>query len=541
VPSIVAVPYPTRGHVLVEVNLADVSGAVYACVEAVTGAGTDTEVRRQLHSYVSYNSDGCIALSCGQAIFWDTEVSCDVATQYCVTAINAAGDVITQPADALMSATFSVVAAASWPPADTGQTFTNTGGAAADYSGTGTRGQHAVTSTAVLRVSSAVMTTANAVAQIQSFPTVVAATQPIEQHLWLRADAAGANGYRARVRYNTAGTVDLILERVVAGVATSLGSLLAPFTYIAATGVSVKLQTWGSSIAAKIWEMTTPEPLAYQVTATDTTITSVGLLAASSLRAAGNTNGTVNMQFDNLLVEDVCADLEPVTLCTEEFTLECDGCFRLGDPVRPCNDVRVCLCVGGVECGGTGGLFFAGMSADIYAANSGNLLPVNAKYPIVVSRTRRSAAGQIDIVATSFDERDDLLDLLDPGGPLLWRGPAEFGTGDRYISVGDVPVAPQISDLTIQPRMMPLPFLATKAPLGPTLGVCGSRVKDLCDIYDTWAEMVAAGLTWADLLRGEASTPGSGLATWNDINADNVDWAALQVAETDWTDVLDGD
>src|SRR5688572_15603199 len=187
-PSIMTVPYPTRGHVLVEVNMADVPGATHVCVEAITGFGTSGEVRRQLHPYVSYNTDGCLALSCGQAIFWDTEISCGVATVYCATAINAAGDVITEPDDPLLLATFSTVAAASWPPADTGQVFVNTGGAAADYSGTGTRGQHAVTSTGVLRVSSTAMTTANADATITAFPTAVSLTQPIEQHLWLRAD-----------------------------------------------------------------------------------------------------------------------------------------------------------------------------------------------------------------------------------------------------------------------------------------------------------------------------------------------------------------
>ena len=540
-PSIVAVPYPTRGHVLVEVNLADVSGATFACVEAVTGAGTSEEVRRQLHSYVSYNSDGCIALSCGQAIFWDTEISCGVPTRYCVTAINAADEVITQPAAALATDTFTRVVVDGWGSADSGQTYTNTGGAAADYDVTGTRGQHSVTSTGVLRVSSFPMTTANAVAQITAFPTAVALTQPLEQHLWLRADAAGANGYRARISYTTAGTASLILESVVAGVATSLGSASFFTTYTATSGIAIKLQAWGNQISASAWDFTTPEPADFMITATSSVHTTPGVVAASSLRVAGNTNGTVDMQWDNLSILDVCAEAVPVELCTEDFTIACDGCFRLGDPVRPCNDVRICLCADGVDCGGTGGLFFAGMTQDVYAANSGNLLPVNGKYPIVISRTRRSAGGQFDIVATSFDERDDLLNLLEPGGPLLWRGPAEFGTGDRYISVGDVPVAPQLRDLTIQPRLMALPFLVTKAPVGPSQGVCGARVDDLCDVYDTWTEMVAAGLTYADLLRGDASTPGSGLATWDEINAENVDWNALQAAETNWTDVLDGD
>jgi hypothetical protein len=539
-PSIMATPYPTRGHVLVEVSMADVPGATHVCVEAITGFGTSDEVRRQLHPYVSYNTDGCLALSCGQAIFWDTEISCGVATVYCATAIDSDGDPVTEPADALITATFSTVAAASWPPADTGQVFVNTGGAAADYSGTGTRGQHAVTSTGVLRVSSTAMSTANAVAEITAFPVAVALTQATEQHLWLRADAAGANGYRARLRYNTTGTVDLILERVVAGVATSLGLSSSVATYIATTGIGVKLQVWGSSLSAKAWDITTPEP-AFQLTATDTTYTAAGVIAASSLRNVGNTNGTVNMQWDNLSVLDVCADVQSVTTCTDAVTIECDGCFRLGNPVRPCDDVRVCLCADGVECGGTGGLFFVSMTPDTRTDNSGQMLPVNDQYPIPVSRRRMKPTSTLTVTATSFAARDELINLLDPGEPLLLRTTPEYGIGDRYLQIGDVPETYTIADMTIQPRLLQMPNAEVRAPVGPSLGVCGSRVMDLCDIYDTWDELIAAGLTYADLIRGEASPPGSGLATWDDINAQNVDWDALLIAEPDWNDVLDGD
>lgn len=540
-PSIVGVPYPTRGHVLLEVDFGDVSGATHVCVEAVTGVGTDDEVRRPLHAYVSYNANGCIALSCGQAILWDTEISCGVPTMYCATAMNAAGEVITEPADAIVTDTFTRVVANGWGTADSGQAWTTTGGAAADYSVTGTRGQMAVTSTGVDRTASMAITNPNVEAMVTMIPTVVAVGGSFEQSMRLRDDGTGNNYYRVLVEYDTGGNIDVFLQRQLGGVGTNLATAANLLPYAAASQFNVRFSAWGSQLRVKVWDSTTPEPAAFTLTATDATVTGPGNLMLASRRNGGNANGTINMQFDNLIVSDVCAEPVPVEVCTEAFTNACDGCFRLGDPVRPCNDVRICLCAGPATCEGTPGLFFAGMSADTYASNSGNLLPVNAKYPIVTSRTRRGASGQFDIVATSFTQRDALLDLLDPGGPLLWRGPANFGTGDRYISVGDVPVAPQIADLTIQPRLMPLPFLETKAPVGPTLGVCGSRVKDLCDVYDTWDELIAAGLTYADLLRGDASTPGSGLATWADINAQNASWNALQAAETDWTDVLDGD
>lgn len=535
-PSIVAVGYPDRGHVLIELNMADVPGAVYACVTAGYG-----DTVRQLHPYVSYNDAGCIALSCGQAILWDTEAPCDTPVTYCATAVDAAGNTLTEPADPLLTAAFSTAAVASWPPADTGQTWTNNGGAAADYSGTGTRGQHAVPTVNVRRLSTAPIVTANYTATAVGFPTAVATGDQMTQELWVRADATGANGYHLRVRYFPSGNIDLALERVIGGVVTILASAGVVASYGAATGISMELSAHGNQLRGRIWDTTTPVP-AYQITATDAAFNAVaGAVGLGSLRSGANTNGGLVFQWDNVSVFDVCADPEPVEVCTEPVTLPCDGCFRLGDPVRPCGDVRICLCVDGVECGGDGGLFFAGMNPDSYPDNAGNMLPVNAVHPIHISRNRRSATGAFTVIPTSFTARDQLLDLLAPGSVLLWRGPGEYGIGDRYLAVGEVPVAPPLADLTQQPRVMQLPFVVENGVTGPSLGVCGARVADLCDVYPTWDAMTAAGVTYADLLRGDAGGVPSGLATWASTNTDNVDWAALDAAQADWSDALDGD
>lgn len=537
-PSIMATPYPDRGHVLVQVNFADTPGAVNACV---TATDTVTGLSRPLHAYVSYNSDGCIALSCGEAILWDTEIICGNPTVYCATGVNAAGDTITEPAAAILTDTFTRVAANGWGSADSGQIYTVSGGAAADYSVNGTRGQMDVTTTNVVRFATVTGPETNAEFAVTIYPGVVALTQPFSAGIAVRADIAG-NGIFGRVSFGLGGVLGVELGSTTAGVDFSPGITPIPYTYTAASAVRLVYRVWGDNLSIRAYDLTMPDPETWQSTISGTggTPTS-GRFGLRAKRDTGNTNGTVNVQFDDFMVTDVCAEPVPVEVCTEEVTIECDGCFRLGNPVRPCDDVRVCLCADGVECGGTGGLFFVSMTPDTRASNSGSMLPVNDMYPIVVSRRRMKPTSVLSVVATSFDARDDLIDLLAPGEPLLLRTTPEFGIGSRYLNIGDVPELYQLADMTVQPRLLNMPNAEVRPSPGPSLGVCGSQVRDLCDVYATWDELAAAGLTWADLLRGEASTTPSGLATWADIAAEHADWAALQAAETDWSDVLDGD
>lgn len=537
-PAIAAIAVPVPGYVYVETDWSDVGTATHVCVDRVD---TVTGERFPLRPYVSYSDDGCLALSCGLGIFWDTELSFDTPYQYCATATDAAGTVITTPAPFLATDTFTRVLAASWGSTDTGQAWTNTGGVAADYSVTGTRGQQATSTTGAARVSSIVIGSPNLAVNVTSYPQAVALTQALEHRVWLRADAAGNNGYRVRIRYNTAATVDVVMERVVAGVPTVLTTDLAIAPYNAASGFRILFQAFGNRLGVKVWDVTTPEPVSLTASIVDTVFSAAGTVNLASFRTVGNTNGTVNMQWDDLIVEDTCG--VPITLetCSNTVTIANDGCFRLGDPVRPCSDRHVCLGEES-ECSVEDvGIYFGTMTPGTYADNSGQLLPVNARRPIVVSRERRDSTAQLTLVTRTFDDRDDVLLLNQPGSPLLWRGPASYGTGDPYMSVLDVDLSQSFLDLQEEPRVIRMPFWTVDPPVGPSLGVCGTRVDDLCDVYASWDAMTAAGLTYADLLRGAAGTGVAvDTANWNEVDADFADWNALNAGETDWNDTWQG-
>lgn len=536
-PSISATVVPQPGYVVVETNFADVSGAEYVCVEredVLTGE------RFPLRPYVAYDAEGCQMLSCGQAILWDTEAPMDRVLRYCATARTADGQVITTAPDPLLLDSFTRnVAAGSWGTADTGQAYTVTG-TAADFSVNGTQGLVAQPVVNSLHRAQAGGPWLNAHLLGTLAPTQVATGANITLGYALRRDVAANNCYIAEIQFTTAATMTLRLRRNVGGVATTLTSVALPGTYTAATRVQVRLEVWGSQLKVSAWDATLPEPAWPMLSATDTTITAPGQYATRSIRDGGNTNVGLVPYFDDVLVTDPCADVIPVEVCSQEVIVPSGGCFRLGDPVRPCNDRVVCL-EGDGPCSPDGGIFFGSMGQEGFADNSGQMLPINSRRPVVVSRRRRDVATTLTLVTATFADRDALRDLNEPGSPLLWRGPADYGTGDRYMSVTDVTETRSFIDHREQPRVVEMPHLAVDAPVGPSQGVCGTRVADLCDRYATWDDLAAAGLTWADLLRGAA---GSGVevtyATWSDVNAAYASWNALNAGESDWDDVTEG-
>jgi hypothetical protein len=228
---------------------------------------------------------------------------------------------------------------------------------------------------------------------------------------------------------------------------------------------------------------------------------------------------------------DPCVPCEIVTAESGMVTIPSNGAFRLRDPVRPCHDLYVPLCFDQVPdptCLPGSGVFFASMDTESYGTNAILLNPTNASNPLLVSRQRRNVTSVLTLVTRTFADRDDLLTLLNPGSPVLLQGPPQYGINDRYMAVDDVSVERGLSDHKFPIRVNTLPYTAVGRPAGPTQGVCGSQVGDTCDIYSTWQELADAGLTWADLIRGYASQD-SGAAfanrrTWDDVNAEFVDW-----------------
>lgn len=112
-----------------------------------------------------------------------------------------------------------------------------------------------------------------------------------------------SNYYEAELSINTAGTANLFISKRVNGARTQLVSVGSVGTHSAGNSWWIELDVQGSTISAKAWNPTTTgEPSAYQGTTTDGALTTGTNIGAGCRRETGNTNGSTNIDCDDLSV-----------------------------------------------------------------------------------------------------------------------------------------------------------------------------------------------------------------------------------------------
>jgi hypothetical protein len=541
--------HPTRPYVRVEINWADVPAANYAGVSRVDVAtGECTELR----PYICYQGNELL-LSCGHGTFWDTEAPFDRPFYYITTSSEAPCVPLALTETATIYDPFNRDLVNSWGSTDTGQPYTNTGGVVPDdydvAAGVGTQTNQAVNA---LHWSTVDAGTTNQDFTIDTMIAVAAPTGAPFSSFAVARFADTNNNLVVRLAVNTDLTLALDIRQFAGGVGSVVSSSVTVGAgHLAGDWWRIRVQATGSNIRARAWlRDLNAEPTTWQVENTVPVTPTGTRVGAASRLDVGNTNALpVVFQWDNLVVND-CPDCEPVTADTSStpITLVNDGRFWLKDPVRPCNDQPVPLCANAAPvlpgCAGEDGdITFVEVGAEIYADNSLRLRPMNRSRTISITRPRSDVTTTLVLETTTFTARDEVLELVAPGTPLLFQGPSEYGVPDRYMAVGPVNIERQVSDHRIQFRKATLPYEAVDRPAGPSQGICGTRVADICALYPTWDDLAAAGFTWDDLIRGAAdpAIANPDRRTWNDVNAEFADWDAVKSGGRTWTGLLEGD
>jgi hypothetical protein len=251
-----------------------------------------------------------------------------------------------------------------------------------------------------------------------------------------------------------------------------------------------------------------------------------------------------------LYIDDVSlSQAQPNTAFACDTATVASESVWLKNPLSPCLDVEIGLCVPGMDfdCEVDSRVSYAGMADDARPANTVLSEPANRVYPIPTSRDRRAPRSELRLIAHDCDARDAVVDINAPGTPLLFQAPVTYCIPDRYLSVGELLESRISVDQREDFRLMSLPYAVVQRPEGPSDGICGSRIIDLCDIYTSWSAMTLAGLTWVQLLLGYASfdgpihtLPAAG-RTWDDVKVEFANWTAVAGGGArDWNELRDG-
>ncbi|MHA3703897.1 PKD domain-containing protein [Jatrophihabitans sp. YIM 134969] len=213
---------------------------------------------------------------------------------------------VTAPVSPTVAAdTFARTTARGWGSADTGGAWTVKGPSAANWSVGSGRGSAVVaagiTSQAELTAVSATDTDSRVDVSLNAVPNGGGAM------LWLGARHTASSDYRIRAKVLATGVVQISLSKVVGGVDTALASsTLTGVTYKAGTTLTMRLATVGSSSVAltgKVWDASTPEPAAWQLSATDSSSPiGAGDTWLSAYLSGSATNGPVTWNVANLAV-----------------------------------------------------------------------------------------------------------------------------------------------------------------------------------------------------------------------------------------------
>lgn len=162
-------------------------------------------------------------------------------------------------------------------------------------------------------------------------PPAVATGASMLSIIYFRAQSS-TDTYRLRMEFKTTGVCSVQMEKIVAGVTTTIAaSVDISGSYIANDTIFYRIQANGTSLKAKVWRSANLQPNAWMLTATDTAHSAAGSLIIRSFLVSGNTNTLpVSFKYDNINFGDP-TDLTQLVTCigrTKNFDMAISHQFK---------------------------------------------------------------------------------------------------------------------------------------------------------------------------------------------------------------------
>jgi len=211
------------------------------------------------------------------------------------------GEVVTVSSIAdIITDTFARTSSNGWGTADTGNVWQNSGGTSADFQVTGGYGSHRLATANFSRRSFTDFTYTDFDAYVSMTPSATATGGFLSGGLTGRY-LSNDNLYTARLAFNSTGSTTLTIRKRVDATETELGTYTGP-TYTAGTYYRLRFQVSGSTLRAKMWQSSTPEPPVWHVEVTDTSHTTSTYFGTRSISASTNTNVNPEIRYQSLRV-----------------------------------------------------------------------------------------------------------------------------------------------------------------------------------------------------------------------------------------------
>lgn len=206
---------------------------------------------------------------------------------------------ITRPSSSWLYDQFGRTASSTWSTADSAQTWATGGGTATDYNVTGGYGGHILATTNASRrtFTDFTYTDFDYYADVTTSATATGGSLfggPTGRYL------DSDNLYQARLEFTTANALVLTIRKRVTAVETQLGAYTVELTHVPGTWVRMRFQASGTTLRAKAWLASAREPEVWQVTVTDSSITTSSFIGVRSISASTTTNVNPEVRYDNL-------------------------------------------------------------------------------------------------------------------------------------------------------------------------------------------------------------------------------------------------
>lgn len=186
-----------------------------------------------------------------------------------------------------------------WGTSSSGQAWTTANAPASDFSTNGSAGLHSVGSVNSSRYTVTPSPAADLDLRIDGSTSVLATGGSHYVHLLARYLDVN-NMYAARLAFTTTQTLQLVIQRRLAGAQSDLVTVTVPGVHAAATSYTIRFQLAGTTLRAKAWRTSQAEPEKWQATVTDTSLTAAGSVGVRSVLDSANTNTLpVTFTYDN--------------------------------------------------------------------------------------------------------------------------------------------------------------------------------------------------------------------------------------------------